>query len=98
MQSFQENRLIQFQVRVVLKPLVSLIGHLVACSARISVDTHTHTHTRRQTDKPTLAAHARRGLMSANPRRTAHARYHYLAFYAFTRSIPLVARGESGTG
>ena len=44
-QSFQENRLIIFQVRVVLKPLVSLIGHLIACSARISVDTHTHTHT-----------------------------------------------------
>ena len=44
-QSFQENGLIDFQVRVVLKPFISLIGHLVACSARISVDTHTHTHT-----------------------------------------------------
>ena len=43
-----------FQVGVVLKPLVSFIGRLVACSARISVDTHTHTHTHthRQTDKP----------------------------------------------
>ena len=50
-----------FQAHVVLKPLVSLIGRLVACSARISVDTQTH----RQTDKPTtvtLAVHARRGL------------------------------------
>ena len=28
-QSFQENRLISFQVPVVPKPLVSLIGHLV---------------------------------------------------------------------
>ena len=28
-----------------LKPLVSPIGCLVACSGRISVDTHTHTHT-----------------------------------------------------
>ena len=44
-----------FQARIVLKPLVSLIGRLVACSARISVDTHT------QTDTVTLAAHARRG-------------------------------------
>ena len=39
-QSFQENRLIIFQV---LKPLVSLIGRFVACSARICVDTHTQT-------------------------------------------------------
>ena len=56
-QSFLENQPFIFQARVVLKPLVSLIGRLVACSDRISVDT--------QTDKPTtvtLAAHARRGL------------------------------------
>ena len=39
-----------FQVRVVLKPLVSLIGHLVAYSARISVDTHTDRQTDRQTN------------------------------------------------
>ena len=61
-QSFLENRLENFQVRVVLKPLVSLISHLIACSARISADTQTD----RQTDKPTtvtLAAHARRGLI-----------------------------------
>ena len=44
-QSFQENRPFIFQARVVLKPLVSLIGRLVAC---ISVDT--------QTDKPTTVA------------------------------------------
>ena len=53
-----------FQARIVLKPLVSLIGRLIACSARISVDTQTD----RQTDKPTtvtLAAHARRGLIIA---------------------------------
>ena len=41
MQSFQENSPFLFQARVVLKPLVSLIGRPVACSARISVDTQT---------------------------------------------------------
>ena len=45
----KENHPFIFQTRVVLKPLVSLIGCLVACSARISVDTHTHTHTDKQT-------------------------------------------------
>ena len=40
-----------------MKPLVSRIGRLVACSARISVDrqtdthTHTHTHTHTQTNQ-----------------------------------------------
>ena len=58
-QSFQENRLTVFHVRVVLKQLVSLIGHLVACSARISVDTRTD-----RTTTVILAAHARRGLTS----------------------------------
>ena len=51
---------------MVLKPLVSLISHIVACSTRISVDTHTQTHTHRQNDyckSVTLAAHARRGLI-----------------------------------
>ena len=38
--SFQENRPFDFKARVVLKPLVSLMGLLVACSARIRVDTH----------------------------------------------------------
>ena len=46
-QLFQENRRFDFQVRVVLKPLVSLIGRLVACSVRISVDTRTETPTNR---------------------------------------------------
>ena len=35
-QSFQENRPFIFQVRVLLKMLVSLMGLLVACSARIA--------------------------------------------------------------
>ena len=48
-QSFQENRPFIFQARVALKPLVSLIGRLVTCSARISIDRQTD----RQTDKPT---------------------------------------------
>ena len=39
--SFQENRLIIFQAPIVRNPLVSLMGRLVACSARISVDTQT---------------------------------------------------------
>ena len=38
MQSFQENRLFYFHAFVALKLLVSLIGRLVACTARISVD------------------------------------------------------------
>ena len=66
-QSFQENHPFIFQARVVLKVLVSLMDRLVACSARISIDTQTHTHTHRQTDKlttVTLAAHERRGLES----------------------------------
>ena len=58
-----------FHAFVVLKPLISGIGRLVACGARISVDTHTHTHTHRLIGKPstvTLAVHARRGLISEN--------------------------------
>ena len=55
MQSFQENHPFIFQARVVLKLLV---GRLVACSARISVDTHTD----RQTDycKPSMRMRAER--------------------------------------
>ena len=59
---FSRRSLINVQVRVVLKPLVSLIGNLVVCSA---VDTQTDRQTERQTDRTTtvtLAAHARRGL------------------------------------
>ena len=79
-QSLQENRLIHFEVRVVLKPLVSLIGHFVACSARISVDTQTH----RQNEKQTLG--------ELRMRDTAN------WAIAFTRGLPLVARGESDRG
>ena len=49
-QSFQEIRPFVFQARVVLKPLVSLMGRLVACGARISVDTQTDRQTDRQND------------------------------------------------
>ena len=45
-QLFQENRHFYFQALIVLKPLVSLIAHLVACSARIAGDTQTHTQTK----------------------------------------------------
>ena len=47
-QSFQQNRHNIFLALVTLKLLVSLISHLVACSARIVVDKHTHRQT--QTD------------------------------------------------
>ena len=63
MQSFQQNRHIIFLALVALKLLVSLIICLVACSARIVVDTQTD---RQRTDRHTtvtLAAHARRGLI-----------------------------------
>ena len=56
-QSFQENH----HVFVALKLLVSLIGRLIACSARISVERQIYT------DRPstvTLAAHAHRGFIS----------------------------------
>ena len=62
-QSFKQNRHIRFRALVALKLLVSLISHLVACSARIVVDRHTHTN--RQTHRPntvTVATFARRGL------------------------------------
>ena len=57
-----------------MKPLVSLIRHPVACSARINVDTHTHTQTDRQTNYVTLAAHARRGLITRHAIREPHIR------------------------
>ena len=62
---FQQNRHIIFLVLVALKLLVSLISRLVACSARIVVDTHTDRQTDTQNDycNP-LAAHARRGLIT----------------------------------
>ena len=44
-QSFQQNRHIIFHALVALKLLVSLISRLVACSARIVVDTQTDRQT-----------------------------------------------------
>ena len=65
-----------FQARVVLNPLVSLMGRREPCSARIAADRETDGHT--ETHRPstvTLAAHARRGLMkSANRQCITHAR------------------------
>ena len=55
-QSFQEDRHFNSQVSVVLKTLVSLMGRLDPCIARIAADRRTHTHTE------TVAGHARRGL------------------------------------
>ena len=48
-QSFQENRLFIFHAFVALRLLVSLIGRLVACTARISVDRQTNRQTNRHT-------------------------------------------------
>ena len=59
--AYISNAVVSFSV--VLKPLVSLMGRLVACSARIA----------EQTDRPssvTPAVHARRGLMSTDNRST----------------------------
>ena len=60
--SLERSRHINFHALVALKLLVSLISHLVACSARIVVDRQTN----KQTHRPTtvnLAAHARRRLI-----------------------------------
>ena len=65
-QSFQENRHVNINLLVVHNPLVPLIGRLVDCSAR--------TRTDRQTDRTTtvtLAAHARRGLITTATTQTA---------------------------
>ena len=66
-QSFHDNRLFIFHAFVALKLLVSLIGRLAACSARINIDRQTD----RWTDRPstiTLAVHARRGLIGERER------------------------------
>ena len=66
-QSFQQNRHVSFLALVALKLLVRLISRLVACSARIVADKQTNRQTDRQTHRKTtvtLAAHARRGLMT----------------------------------
>ena len=44
-----------FHTPIVLKPLVSLLGRLVACSARRAIDRYTYTH---RPSAVTLAAHA----------------------------------------
>ena len=44
MQLFLKSNLSIFP-DIVLKPLVSLISHSIACSVRIAVDSHTHTQT-----------------------------------------------------
>ena len=61
--SFQQNHHISFLALVALKLLVSLISRLVACSARIVIDRQTDKQTHRTTTV-TLAAHARRGLIT----------------------------------
>ena len=61
---FSDNRHIIFPALVALNLLVSLISRLVARGARIVVDKQTDRQTHRTTTV-TLAAHARRGLISA---------------------------------
>ena len=62
-QSIQQNIHIIFLALVALKLLVSLISRLIACSARIVGDRRTDRHVHRMTTV-TLAAHARRGLIT----------------------------------
>ena len=61
--SLERSRFSKICALVALKMLVSLISRLVACSPRIVVDKQTDRHTHRTTTV-TLAAHARRGLMT----------------------------------
>ena len=69
-QSFQQNSQIMFHALVALKMLVSLISRLVARSPRIAVHKQTDRQTNRQTKQThrtttvTIAAHARRGLIT----------------------------------
>ena len=60
---FSEIVTLLFLALVALKLLVSLISRLVACSARTVADRQTDKQTHRTTTV-TLAAHARRGLIT----------------------------------
>ena len=73
-QSFQQNRHIIFPALIALNLLVSLISRLVACGARIVVDKQTDRQTHRTTTV-TLAAHARRGLITSSLDFTTHILY-----------------------
>ena len=53
--SFQKNHHFIFHALVALKRLVSLLGRLVACSARIVVDRHTHIDTQNDYRNPRCA-------------------------------------------
>ena len=88
-QSFQQNRHVIFLALVALKLLVSLISCLVACSARIVVDTQTDRQYRQthRTITVTLAAHARRGLIRSGLPRLSIASGHDTS-----------GRGEGGRG
>ena len=44
-----------YHTLVVLKPMVSLVGRPIACSARIAVDRQTHTHTQTKYCNPRCA-------------------------------------------
>ena len=70
--SFQENRRFLLVPRVVLNPLVSLIGRLVAYSARISVDT---THSTADTNQASCNLRC-----ACAPRGHAGARAHHARF------------------
>ena len=63
--STYENHHLKNQASVVLNPLVSLFGRLVARSGRKHGNRQTDRQTDKRNDRPstvTLAAHARRGL------------------------------------
>ena len=65
---FSKIATLVFQALVALKLLVSLMSRLVARSARIVVDRQTDKQTHRTTTV-TLAAHARRGLITLSESR-----------------------------
>ena len=61
---FKENRHFNIAANLTLNTMVSFVILLITCTARIAcADRHTHT---RETTTVTLAAHARRGLITVN--------------------------------
>ena len=61
---FKEKRHFDIAANLTLKTMVSFIILLIACTARIAcADRHTYRQTH-ETTTVTLAAHARRGLMT----------------------------------
>ena len=82
-QYFYESRYFKNQASVALNPLVSLFGRLVARSGRISGNRQTDG----QTYRPTLAAHARRGLMKLRTLLSSQTRSHVHIYMYIPRPV-----------